>query len=252
MKRKYRTIFISDLHLGTPGAQAKLLLQFLKQNDADELYLVGDIIDGWRMKNGISWPQEHSDVLREILKKASKGTKVRYIVGNHDEFLRKWLSWNPRFGRVRINNHREYTALNGKRYLVVHGDMFDALMREELKWIMKLGDVGYGFLIWLNTRLNKLRALFGLPYWSMSKYIKTKAKKAVSFVAKFEERLATYAKDKNYDGVICGHIHSANITEIDGVEYLNTGDWVESCTAIVETHKGVFKLIDWSKQIKNV
>lgn len=246
IENKYKTIFISDVHLGTHGCQAESLLDFLKQNTCDSLYLVGDIIDGWRLKKRIYWPQSHSDVIRRVLTAAKNGNKVYYIVGNHDEMLRKWLNFDLRFGRVRILNRKDFISVKGKRYLVVHGDMFDGLMQKDLKWLMHVGDVAYSFLIWLNLKFNAVRGWLGLDYWSLSKYLKHKTKEAVSFIDGFEDKLATYAKDKGYDGVICGHIHSAAIKIINGVEYLNTGDWVESCTAIVETHDGEFKLIDYS------
>ena len=245
---KYKSIFISDTHLGTRGCQAELLVDFLKKHECRELFLVGDIIDGWRMTRGIYWPNSHSEVLRQILKYSTKNqTKVRYIVGNHDEVLRKWMTWHLRFGRIRITNQRDYVSVEGKRYLVVHGDMFDSLMRQDLKWIMHVGDVLYNFLIWFNTRFNTVRRWFGLPYWSLSRYLKDRTKQAVSFIEGFEEKLAQYAKKKNYDGIICGHIHHAQIKTIDGIEYMNTGDWVESCTAIVETLDGEWKLINWAK-----
>jgi UDP-2,3-diacylglucosamine pyrophosphatase LpxH len=246
---KYKTIFISDVHLGTHGCQAEALLDFLKQNTCDSLYLVGDIIDGWRLKKRIYWPQSHSDVIRRVLTVARNGNRVYYILGNHDEALRKWLNFDLRFGRVRILNRQDHIAVNGKRYLVVHGDMFDGLMQKDLKWIMHVGDIAYNLLIWLNIKLNAVRGWFGMDYWSLSKYLKSKTKEAVSFVDGFEEKLASYADQKGYAGVICGHIHCAAIKNINGIEYLNTGDWVESCTAIVETYDGEFKLIDWSANI---
>lgn len=246
---KYKTVFISDVHLGTHGCQAEALVDFLKEYTCDSLYLVGDIIDGWRLKKRIYWPQSHSDVIRRILTVARNGNRVYYILGNHDEALRKWLNFDLRFGRVRILNRQDHIALNGKRYLVVHGDMFDGLMQKDWKWLMHVGDVAYNLLIWLNIRLNTMRGWLGMDYWSLSKYLKTKTKEAVSFVDGFEEKLADYADQKGYAGVICGHIHSAAIKNINGIEYLNTGDWVESCTAIVETHDGEFKLVDWSKNI---
>ena len=250
-KKQYKSIFISDVHLGTKGCNADLLVDFLKKNDAHELFLVGDIIDGWRLLRGIYWPQSHSDVIREILKKSSKGTKVRYIIGNHDEVLRKWTSWHLRFGRIRITNQRDYVSVEGKRYLVVHGDMFDNLMRKDLKWVMHVGDVAYNFLIWLNTKLNWIRKKLGMKYWSLSRYLKDRTKNAVNFIAGFEERLADYANSKDYDGVICGHIHHAAMRKINNIDYINTGDWVESCTAIVETHEGEWKLIEWTEEHTN-
>lgn len=250
-KNKYKSIFISDLHLGTRGCQAEAVNKFLKDNSCDRLYLVGDIVDGWRLQRKLYWPQTHSDVIRRILTVARKGTKVYYIVGNHDEALRKWLSWDLRFGRIKVCNTQDHVALNGKKYLVVHGDMFDALMHKKWKWLMHLGDVAYNLLIWLNLRFNHVRKLMGMQYWSLSKYLKSRTKEAVNFIHGFEDNLSEYAQNQGYDGVICGHIHSAAIKQINGVEYLNSGDWVESCTAIVETWDGEFKLIDWSEHIDN-
>lgn len=248
---KYKTVFISDVHLGTHGCQAEPLIEFLKENTCDSLYLVGDIIDGWRLKKRIYWPQSHSDVVRRILTVARNGNRVYYVLGNHDEALRKWLSFDLRFGRIRILNRTDYVGVKGKRYLVVHGDMFDGLMQQDWKWLMHVGDSAYNILIWLNIKLNTLRGWLGMDYWSLSKYLKHKTKEAVSFVDGFEEKLAKYADDKGYDGVICGHIHTAAIKKINGIDYLNTGDWVESCTAIVETHDGNFELIDWSANINS-
>ena len=243
---KYKSIFISDVHLGTRGCQAEALIEFLKKNDCDRLYLVGDIIDGWQLKHRHYWPQSHSDVVRRVLTAAKRGTKVYYVLGNHDEFLRKWLTWDLRFGRIKIVNQQDHVGINGKTYLVTHGDMFDAVMRKDLKWLAHLGDVMYNALIWLNTKMNVVRKWFGMPYWSLSKYLKSKTKQALNFVDNFEENLAQYAKKRGYDGVICGHIHTAAQKDIDGVEYINTGDWVESCTAIVETWEGEFQLLEFS------
>jgi UDP-2,3-diacylglucosamine pyrophosphatase LpxH len=247
-KNDYRSIFISDVHLGTRGCQAAKLVEFLDSNTCDNLYLVGDIIDGWRLKKRIYWPQDHSEVIRKILTKAKNGTKVYYIIGNHDEVLRKWLSFDLRFGRIKLTNRQDYISIDGKKYLIVHGDMFDSLMRENLKWIMHAGDIAYNFLIWFNTKFNSIRKLFGFDYWSLSKYLKSKTKNAVNFIDGFEQRLANYARDKGYDGVICGHIHCAADKKIDNIHYLNCGDWVEGCTAITETRSGKFQLIDWSKK----
>lgn len=243
--KTHKAIFISDIHLGTRGCRAKSLISFLKNNDAPVIYLVGDIIDGWRMKRGIYWPQSHSEVLRQLLKKSNNGTKIYFIVGNHDEFLRKWLTWDLRFGNIQLLNRHVYVSSKGQKYLVVHGDMFDSVMKAELKWLMHVGDVAYNSLIWLNTKLNWIRLKLGMRYWSLSKFLKQKTKQALNFIDNFELKLAKYAKEKNFDGVICGHIHHAKISSVEGIHYINTGDWVESCTAIVETENGNFKLIEW-------
>lgn len=250
-RNQFKSIFISDIHLGTRGCQAHLLNSFLKKYTADNLYLVGDIIDGWRLKKRFYWPQSHSDVIRRFLTLSKNGTNVIYIVGNHDEFLRKWLNFELHLGRVQIANQHDYISVNGERFLVVHGDMFDSLMKQDTKWIMHLGDIAYNVLIWVNTKFNKVRDMMGMDYWSLSKYLKSRTKQALSFIDGFEDKLASYARKRGYNGVICGHIHSANIKNIGDVQYINTGDWVESCTAVVETWDGEFKLIDWSKDINS-
>lgn len=245
VRKQHKTIFLSDIHLGSRGCQAHALIQFLRENDADEIYLIGDIIDGWRMRKGVYWPQSHSDVIREILKKAHNGTEIHYIIGNHDEFLRKWLMWDLRFGRVHMVNQQTHVGVNGRQYLVIHGDMFDLTMRKELKWIMHIGDFAYNVLLALNTRLNRIRCKLGLPYWSLSNYLKQRTKRALNFMSSYEENLASYVRRKNFDGIICGHIHNAKIEMMDGIEYMNTGDWVESCTAIIEHETGEFELIEF-------
>jgi len=245
-KKKYKSIFISDVHLGTRGCQAESLCNFLKNNDCERLYLVGDILDEWRLRKKHYWPQSHSEVIRKILTASKRGTKVYYVLGNHDEFLRKWLTWDLRFGRIKVVNQQDHVGINGKKYLVTHGDMFDAVMTKNLKWLAHIGDFAYNLLIKINTRFNIVRKWFGLPYWSLSKYLKSRTKQALNFIDGFEDNLAGYARKRGYDGVICGHIHTAAQKEINGVEYINTGDWVESCTAIVETWEGTFELIEWT------
>lgn len=250
-EKTYKSIFVSDVHLGTRGCQAELLNKFLKENTCDRLYLVGDIIDGWRLQKRIYWPQSHSDVIRRFLTIAKNGGRVYYIVGNHDESLRKWLSFTLRFGRIKICNHQDYVGLNGKKYLIIHGDQFDGLMKDKFKWIMHVGDVAYNALIWFNIKFNTIRRWMGMDYWSLSKFLKKNTKKAVHYVDNFEDNLTNYALRKGYDGVICGHIHTAAMRNIDNVEYINTGDWVESCTAIVEHWDGTLDLVDWSDRINN-
>ena len=241
---KYKSIFISDIHLGTRFSKAKVLLNFLKHNESDQLILVGDIIDGWAIKRKLIWPQEHSDVIQKILKKAKKGTKVTFITGNHDEFLRPFV---PLLlgDSVSIANELEYVAINKKKYYITHGDFFDSITMTK-KWLAILGDYGYDLLLHLNVVLNFLRKRIGIKkYWSLSKYVKDNVKSSVSFISDFEAVLSTHAKNKGYDGIICGHIHKAEIRDIDEIQYLNCGDWVESCTAIVETFEGEFKIINW-------
>lgn len=241
---KYKSIFISDVHLGTKFSKAKKLLSFLKHNESENLILVGDIIDGWAIKRKFIWPQSHSDVIQKVLKKARKGTNVHFITGNHDEFLRPFVPLI--LGKsLNISNELEYDAINGKKYYVTHGDFFDSITMTK-KWLAILGDYGYDLLLHLNAILNFIRQKVGIKkYWSLSKYIKDNVKSSVSFISDFESVLSTHAKNKGYDGIICGHIHKAEIRDIDGIEYLNCGDWVENCTAIVETFDGEFKIINW-------
>lgn len=241
---KYKSIFISDIHLGTRFSKAKVLLNFLKHNDCEHLFLVGDIIDGWAIKRKLIWKQSHSDVIQQILKKAKKGTKVTFITGNHDEFLRPFV---PLLlgDSINITNELEYEGINKKKYYITHGDFFDSITMTK-KWLAILGDYGYDLLLHLNVALNFFRKRMGIKkYWSLSKYVKDNIKSSVSFINDFEFVLSNHAKNKGYDGIICGHIHKAEIRYIDDIEYLNCGDWVESCTAIVETFEGEFKIINW-------
>lgn len=241
--KHYRTIAISDIHLGTRGCQANLLCEFLKNNTCDNLFLVGDIIDGWRLKKRWYFPQSHTNVIRRILTATKRDTKVYYILGNHDESLRKFLNYDITIGRIKILNRYDYLAKNGKKYLVVHGDMFDGLMMPNKKWLMHVGDIMYNFLIWLNHHMNTFRDILGLPYWSLSKFLKSKTKSAVNYINSFEEKVAIYCHKNGYDGVICGHIHTAIIKNINGIEYMNDGDWVESCSALVEHHDGTWEIL---------
>jgi UDP-2,3-diacylglucosamine pyrophosphatase LpxH len=248
---KYRSIFISDVHLGSRGCQAEALCEFLKNNTAENLFLVGDIIDGWRMRKKTHWPQSHTNVIRRILTASKRGTGVTYIIGNHDEFLRAFLRFDISFGRIKIKNRHVHTGEDGKRYLVVHGDLFDGLMRSDRKWLMFLGDNLYNMLLALNTNLNSVRRLLGLPYWSLSKALKTRTKRAMNFIHSFEEHVAGYCKRKGFDGAICGHIHIAEMREIDGIAYMNDGDWVESCTALVEHHDGRWELVEHKPSLQD-
>lgn len=244
---KYRSIFISDIHLGTKFSKAEQLLEFFKEYESQNLFLVGDIIDGWAIKRKFNWHQSHSDVIQKILRKSRKGTNVFFIAGNHDEFLRPFL---PILlgDRLRIENEFVYKALNGKKYLVTHGDFFDSITMTK-RWLAVLGDYGYDFLLHLNSTINFARRLFGIKkYWSISKYAKDNIKSSISFICDFESILVNHIKHRKYDGVICGHIHKADLKEIDGVSYLNCGDWVESCTAIVETMDGQWKIVDFLKR----
>jgi UDP-2,3-diacylglucosamine pyrophosphatase LpxH len=240
---RYRTLFISDVHLGTRTAQATTLLDFLRQNEADTIYLVGDIIDFWRVRRGAHWPQSHNDVLQKLLRHARKGTRIVFIPGNHDEALREFCGMQ--FGGIEIHQNTVHTTAAGQRYIVMHGDEFDAVIRTA-KWLAFLGDRGYEAALWCNTPLNRVRRHLGLGYWSLSAYLKQRVKQAVSFIGAFENAVADEARRHNSDGIICGHIHHASDRIIDGIHYLNCGDWVESCTAIGERTDGTLALIQWS------
>ena len=241
---KYKSIFVSDLHLGTRFSQAEHFIDFLKQHECDNLFLVGDIIDGWSIKRKFIWLQSHSDVIQKILRKARKGTHVYFIAGNHDEFLRPFMPL-VLGDSLEICNEVKYQAQNGKTYCVTHGDFFDSITMTK-KWLAILGDYGYDLLLYINHKLNFFRKLLGVrSRWSLSKYIKDNVKSSISFITDFESTLSQHAKHKGFDGIICGHIHKAEIRTINDIEYLNCGDWVESCTAVVETMDGKFKIINW-------
>lgn len=240
---RYRAIWLSDIHLGTRGCQADMLLDFLKHTESDVLYLVGDIVDGWRLKKSWYWPQAHNDVVQKILRRARKGAQVFMIPGNHDEAFRDYIGLQ--FGGVTILEDTIHTAADGKRYLVIHGDQFDAVVRYA-KWLAFVGDTAYTFLLWLNTLLNKARRKLGFPYWSLSAYLKHKTKKAVEFIGDYETALTDEARRRQVDGVICGHIHHAEMRDMDGVLYVNDGDWVESCTALVEHPDGRLEILRWA------
>ena len=241
--RHYRAIWISDIHLGTSGCKADFLLDFLRVNESDQLYLVGDIVDGWQLKRGWYWKQSHNDVVQKVLRKARKGTKVTYIVGNHDEVLREFLGL--RFGEILIENEAVHELRDGRRLWVTHGDLFDGVI-QYAKWLAYLGDTAYTMALKVNDHFNYLRHKMGMSYWSLSQYLKHRVKNAVSFITAFEEALTTEARRRGYDGVVCGHIHRPEIREIDGTLYCNDGDWVESLSALVETHEGELKLVYWA------
>jgi UDP-2,3-diacylglucosamine pyrophosphatase LpxH len=243
--RRVRTLFLSDLHLGTKGCQADLLLEFLRHYDADIIYLVGDIIDGWRLKSGWYWPQAHNDVVQKLLRKVRKGARLIYIPGNHDEFLRDYVGSN--FGGIEICDRAVHETADGRRLLVMHGDEFDMVMKHA-RWLALLGDSAYTLALFLNTHLNAVRRRLGFTYWSLSAWAKGRVKNAVNFISQFEEFLVSEALRNRADGIVCGHIHHAAQSEIRGVSYLNTGDWVESCTAIVEDYDGVLRLVRWTEE----
>lgn len=241
--KHFRTMFLSDIHLGTRGCKADLLLDFLREHDADRIYLVGDIFDGWRLRKGWYWPQSHNDVVQKLLRKGRKGAQIIYVPGNHDEIMRSYLGTH--FGDIEVKSNDIHEGADGTRYLVTHGDQFDMVVMNA-KWLAHVGDHAYSFALWLNGIFNRVRRLWGGQYWSLSKWAKLKVKKAVNFIGEYETVLAEEARTHGVHGVICGHIHHAANGDIDGVRYLNTGDWVESCTAIVEHASGEMELIDWA------
>ncbi len=245
--RHFRTLFISDVHLGTAGCQADLLVSFLREHDAEKIYLVGDIVDGWRLKRGWYWPQAHNDVVQKLLRKARKGSEVVYIPGNHDEFLRDFFG--SHFGGVEVRDRDIHETADGRKMLVIHGDQFDVVVRHA-RWLAHFGDWAYVAALRINIIVNAVRRRLGFPYWSLSKWAKLKVKEAVNFIGEFEHALAGEASRVGVDGVVCGHIHHAVIGVREGIEYVNTGDWVESCTAIVEHHDGRFELIDWADTVR--
>jgi len=250
--KTYRTIFISDVHLGTKDCKAEQLNNFLKHNSCQTLYLVGDIIDAWKIKqNKWRWKQSHTNVVRRVLGHAKRDTRVIYVLGNHDEFLRPFLNYNLNFGMIEMTNQCEHIGADGKHYLVTHGDLFDGITRLA-PWLSILGDKAYDFILGLNSRFNWLRHRLGFGYWSLSFFLKHRVKRAIDFIFQFERNLAAYCKKRGYDGVICGHIHHAEIKEIDGVTYMNDGDWVESCTALVEHHNGTWEIISWTQESDSV
>lgn len=245
-EHRYRTIFISDIHLGTRGCKSDYLLDFLRHTYSDRLYLVGDIIDGWALKKGFYWPQTHNDVVQKILRKARKGTNVVYVPGNHDEAGRQFVGLN--FGDIEIRSEAVHTLLDGRRLWVVHGDFADGVI-QHAKWLATIGDSLYDFVLWLNNHFNRIRSRLGLNYWSLSQYLKHKVKNAVSFIVDFERVLLREARRRGFDGVVCGHIHKPEIRVLDGMLYCNDGDWVESLSALVETYEGELKIIRWSGRL---
>ncbi|MCG6207691.1 UDP-2,3-diacylglucosamine diphosphatase [Rhodopseudomonas sp. HC1] len=246
-ERRFRTLFISDVHLGARGSQANLLLDFLRVHDADTIYLVGDIIDGWALKSSWYWPQSHNDFAQKLLRKARKGARVVYIPGNHDEFLRSY--YGTHFGGIEVAESAIHVGADGRRYLVIHGDMFD-LVVQNARWLAHVGDKAYDLAIRLNRVVAALRRWAGVPYWSLSQWAKLKVKNAVNYIGAFEQTLAQEARRTGTDGVICGHIHTAAIRDDHGIRYMNCGDWVESCTALVEHEDGRFEIITWTDPLK--
>ena len=240
---RYRSIWISDIHLGTRGCKAEYLLDFLKHTESDYLFLVGDVIDGWRLKRSWYWPQTHNDVVQKLLRKARRGTRLTYIPGNHDEVLRDYVGLN--FGGVEVVRDAIHVTADGKRLLVIHGDAFDGVV-QHARWLAILGDWAYVTVLAINHWFNLVRRKLGFEYWSLSAYLKNKVKNAVQFVDNYEHALAAEARRRGVDGVVCGHIHKAEIRELGGILYCNDGDWVESCTALVEHSDGRLEIIRWA------
>ena len=242
--RQFRTLFISDLHLGSKAAKADFLLDFMRHHEAETIVLVGDIIDGWRLKRSWYWPQPFNDVIQKMLRKARKGTRIVYIPGNHDEFLRDFPGTH--FGGVEVAERMIFEAADGKKYLVIHGDEFDVVVRHA-RIVAYLGDWAYDAAIAINQVLAAVRRKLGMPYWSFSAWAKLQVKHAVNFIGEFQRVVVEEARRNEVDGVICGHIHHAVMEDMDGIRYINTGDWVESCTAVAEHFDGTFELINWHK-----
>jgi UDP-2,3-diacylglucosamine pyrophosphatase LpxH len=243
--RRYRALFLSDVHLGTKSCQAELLLTFLRTHESETLYLVGDIVDFWRLRRTAHWPQSHNDVLQKILRKVRKGTRVIYLPGNHDEAMRGYCG--AHFGGIEIVDSIVHTTADGRRALVVHGDQFDVVVHYA-KWLAFLGDRAYELALWTNTHFNFVRRRAGLRYWSLSAFLKHKVKQAVNFISAYEDALVAEARKQGTQIVICGHIHHVAVRQMDDVLYVNTGDWVESGTAVGETFEGTFEIINWMQE----
>ncbi len=245
----YRSIFISDLHLGTRGCRSDFLADFLRRTSSEQLYLVGDIIDGWRLRKSWYWDAAHDEVLKLILRKARNGTEVTYIPGNHDEMFRKWLPMGLPTGLevcgIRLRSEAVHETADGRRLLIIHGDEFDSVVRYA-KVIALLGDGAYTAALVVNRWFNSARRRLGYPYWSLSAWLKRQVKGAVKAIDRYECALAGEARRRGLNGVVCGHIHHAEMRMVDGVLYVNDGDWVESCTALVEHHDGRLELLDWA------
>jgi UDP-2,3-diacylglucosamine pyrophosphatase LpxH len=241
--RKFRTLFLSDVHLGTKGCQAEKLIDFMRYHEAEVIYLVGDMVDGWQLRSSWYWPQSHNDVVQKLLRQARKGSRIVYVPGNHDEFLRGY--YGTHFGGVEVAETAIHQGADGRRYLVIHGDHFDMVVKHA-RWLALLGDYAYTTALILNRSFNAARRLLGLPYWSLSQWLKLKVKNAVSYIGEYERTLIAEAQRHDVEGVICGHIHHATIREDLGIRYINCGDWVESCTAIAEHIDGRFEIITWS------
>lgn len=240
--KDFRSIFVSDVHLGTKDCKAGHLNAFLKHYSSDNLFLVGDIFDGWKMKSGVFWNTSFNRIIRRVLKLSKKGVKIYYITGNHDEFLRKYA--NNAFENILLCNRIDHVTADNRKLLVIHGDQFEGVTHCS-RWLRLIGDTGYELLMFLNRVFNRLRARYGYGYWSFSGFLKSHIQRAQAYIEDYEKAVAYGAQKEGYDGVVCGHIHHAAVKEIGEVTYYNTGDWVESCTAIVEDHDGTMHLKSW-------
>lgn len=242
---KQRSIFISDTHLGTRDAQTEYLLDFLRHTECDHLYLLGDIIDIWKLRSGWYWPQRNNDLIQLVCDKAQRGTQVIYIPGNHDEMLRNYVG--SEFKGVRIEMDAIHETADGRRLLLIHGDEFDSVVINN-RWLAHIGSWAYDVLLWLNRHFNNLRRTLDFPYWSLSHYLKHKVKNAVNFISSYEQALVREARARGVDGIVCGHIHHAAIEDMDGISYANSGDWVESCTALCEDVEGSLHIVRWVEE----
>jgi UDP-2,3-diacylglucosamine pyrophosphatase LpxH len=242
---KFRSVFLSDVHLGFRGASAQYLLDFLKAIDTEYLYLVGDIVDVWSLKKSFYWPQEHNNVVRLILSMAKRGTRIIYVPGNHDEMFRDYAGYV--FGNLEIHREAFHTTADGRSLLIMHGDEFDGIIKCG-SWLGHIGNRAYDMILWLNRHFNWTRRKFGLPYWSLATYLKQKAGRALTYIDRFENALVHEAKRRGVHGIVCGHIHRAQIVDVEGIQYLNCGDWVESCTTLTEDYDGRFALLHWTER----
>lgn len=246
---EYRTLWISDVHLGSKDCKAKQLNAFLKHYKADRIYLVGDILDGWKMKNGVYWKKDYTRVISRLLRLAKKGIPIHYITGNHDEFLRRFA--NNRLDNIHLVNRCTHETADGRKLLIIHGDQFDGVARCH-HLLRHVGDVGYELLMKINRAYNHVRQRYGHGYWSLAGFLKGHIKRARVYIAEYEKGAAHYANKQGFDGIICGHIHQAADKVFEGTHYYNTGDWVESCTALVEDHNGNIKMIDWLSEQEHI
>lgn len=244
-KRRYRTVWVSDVHLGTRGCNATMLVDFLRSIECETLYLVGDIVDGWRLRSGWYWPDAHNEVVRRVLKMAHRGTRVVLVAGNHDEMFRDYAGMS--LGGIEIALEAVHRTADGRRLLVTHGDSFDTVVLYA-RWLAFLGDLAYRILLRANVVINAVRKQLRLPYWSLAAHLKRKVKNAVAYIGSFEEALAHEAAERNMDGIVCGHIHCAEIRQIGNITYYNDGDWVESCTALVEEADGAMRIVHWGEE----